>query len=74
MINPVNNVDKIDFLFDNVHLLKSLRNNWIYLKNTHNTFTFPDIEDNTVIMHASFDQIKVVYNLEVNSTLKQAFN
>ena len=43
MINPVNNVDKIYFLFDSVHLLKSVRNNWINLKNTHKTFTFPDI-------------------------------
>ena len=44
MINLVNNVDKIYFLFDSVHLLKSVRNNWINLKNTHKTFTFPDIE------------------------------
>ena len=73
MINPVNNVDKIYFLFDSVHLLKSVRNNWIYLKNTHKTFTFPDIEDNTMILHASFDHLKVVYNMEINSTLKQAF-
>ena len=67
MINPVNKVDKIYFLFDSVHLLKSVRNNWINLKNTQNTFTFPDIEDNTVILHASFDHLKVVYNIEVNS-------
>ena len=73
MINPVNNVDKIYFLFDSVHLLKSVRNNWINLKNTHKTFTFPNIEDNTVILHASFDHLKVVYNIEINSTLKQAF-
>ena len=74
MINPVNNVDKIYFLFDSVHLLKSVRNNWINLKNTHKTFTFPDIEDNTVILHASFDHLKVVYNIEVNSTLNKPLN
>ena len=73
MINPVNNVDKIYFLVDGVHLLESVRHNWITLKNTHKTFTFPDIEDNTVTLHASFDHLKVVYNTEVNSTLKQAF-
>ena len=60
MINPVNNVDKLYSLFDRVHFLKSVRNNWMHFKNTHKTFTFPDIEDNTVILHASFDHLKVV--------------
>ena len=73
MINPVNNVDKIYFLFDSVHLHKSVRKNWINLKNTHKAFTFLDIADNTVILHVSFDHLKVVYNMEINSTLKQAF-
>ena len=73
MINPVNNIDKPYFLFDSVHLLKSVRNNRIHLNNTHKTFTLPDIEDNTVILHSSFDHLKIVYNLEVNSTLKQAY-
>ena len=26
-----------------------------------------------MILHASFDHLKVVYNMEINSTLKQAF-
>ena len=73
MINHTNNVDTIYFLFDSVHLLNIVRNNWINLKNTHKTFTFPDIEDNTVILHASFDHMKFVYNLGVNLTLKHAF-
>ena len=46
---------------------------WTTGSSTHKTFTFPDIEDNTVILHASFDHLKVVYNIEVNSILKQAF-
>ena len=41
MINLVNNVDKLYFLFDGVYLLKSVRNNWINLKDTYNTFTTP---------------------------------
>ena len=40
----------IYFLFDSVHLLKAVRNNWIYLKTHLKTFTFPDIEDNLVSM------------------------
>ena len=74
MINPVNNVHTIYLLFDSVYLLTSARNNFINLKNTNKTFTFPDIKDNTVILHASFDHLKLVYNLEVNSTLKPLFS
>ena len=73
MINPVNNIDKIYFLFDSVFLLKSVRNNGINLTNTHESFTFPDIDDNTVILYASFDHLKVLYNRELNSTVKQTF-
>ena len=29
IINPVNNIDKIFILFDSVHILKCIRNNWI---------------------------------------------
>ena len=72
MKNPVN--DKtIVFLFDSVHLLKSVRNNWINLKNYLKTFTFPDIDDNSVILHASFIHLETMYNLEADSTLKQAY-
>ena len=72
MKNPVN--DKtIFFLFDSVHLLKSVRNNWINLKNYLKTFTFPDIDDNSVILHASFNHLETMYNLEADSTLKQAY-
>ena len=32
IINPVNNIDKIFILFDSMHKLKCIRNNWINLK------------------------------------------
>ena len=72
MKNPVD-ANTIYFLFDSVHLLKSVRNNWINLKNYIKTFTFPDIDDNSVILHASFNHLETMYNLESNSTLKQAY-
>ena len=40
--NPVNPDYRIYILFDTVHLIKFIRNNWINLKNNQKTFYFPD--------------------------------
>ena len=49
-MNPYKTSNKIVILFDTVHLLKCLRNNWINLKDTAKEFVFPDFSDSNVIM------------------------
>ena len=39
---------KLFFLFDSVHLLKCIRNNWLGQSDADNTFVFPDITDGSI--------------------------
>ena len=73
IINPVNNIDKIFILFDSVHILKCIRNNWINLKNFKKTFTFPGFNDYNEIFRASFTELEHVYEMEKSLTIKQAY-
>ena len=72
IINPVNKEDKIYIIFDTVHLLKCVRNNWINLRNNQKTFDFPDMTDKNTILAASFSHFEVMYNMEQTSLVKQA--
>ena len=72
IINPVNKEDTIYILFDTVHLLKCVRNNWINLRNNQKTFDFPDMTDKNTILAASFSHFEVMYNMEQTSLVKQA--
>ena len=54
MMYPVNREDKINILFDTLHLLGSVRNNWIYLRNNPKTFEFPDMTDKNTIICSIF--------------------
>ena len=71
MNNPINNEHKIYLLFDTVHLLKCIRNNWI--NDAEKTFRFPNFCDNDVIMNASFSDLITIYHMEKDSTLKEGY-
>lgn len=73
IINPVNKIDKIFILFDSVHILKCIRNNWINLKNFKKTFTFPGFDDNNIVFRASFADLEHIYEMEKSLTIKQAY-
>ena len=47
--NPFNSENKIFMLFDTVHLLKCIRNNWLNLKDDDRAFVFPDIATLTCV-------------------------
>ena len=71
IINPLNN-EKIFLLFDTVHLLKCICNNWLNLKGDQKTFDFPDIANKDIIWAASFSHFEVLHELEQTSLIKQA--
>ena len=76
--HPVNQSRKLFLLFDFVHILKSIRNNWLNLKDYDHTFTyqnpliFPNYDDVNKIHIARFQDIRLLYKSEQSSLLKQA--
>ena len=70
--NPINVDEIIYILFDTVHLLKCIRNNWIN-DVEKNRFTFPDFSDNTVLLNAVFSDLINIYHMEKESILKDGY-
>ena len=62
---------KLFFLFDSVHLLKCIRNNWLGQSDVDNTFAFPDIEDGS-ICKASLSHLRQLYASERDNYVKMA--
>ena len=69
--NPINPDHQVYLLFDTVHLLKSIRNNWI--NDAEKTLTYPNFRDNDFIMHVSFRNLIIIYHMEKGSILKEGF-
>ena len=70
---------KLYILFDFVHIIKSIRNNWLNLKDYDLTFTYPDMQlfpslpiSTAKLNEAKFNDIRVLYKIEQHSTIKQA--
>ncbi|VEN51583.1 unnamed protein product, partial [Callosobruchus maculatus] len=59
-------------MFDTVHLLKNIRNNWLNLKNITKTFIFPDFDNNKLVRKANFVDIRNFYKLDANLLVKAA--
>ena len=49
MTNPFNVEQNIFLLFDSVHLLKSIRNNWLNQKDNLQAFSFPTFESEELL-------------------------
>jgi len=56
------------FLFDSVHLLKCIRNNWLHQSDADNTFVLPDIADGSIckasLAHVSCMQVRKIIALK----------
>lgn len=67
------------FMFDSVHILKCIRNNWIGQKDIDKTMRFPQFSSNgeyngsTSIMHAPFRTIERLYHSEADLLLKHSY-
>lgn len=77
--HPVQTGRPLFFLFDSVHLLKCVRNNWLGQKDEDKTMKFPQfpcVQGNTEsdkIMYAPFCTLKKLYFLEEDLLLKQSY-
>ena len=59
-------------LFDFVHILKSIRNNWVNQKDNNRSFGYPNCEDFTTTNFASFEHIRSLYKADQHSLAKLA--
>ena len=71
ILNPVNKIDRIYLLFNTVHLLKYIRNNWI--NEADETFVYPSFTDSSSVMHASFSNLIDLYHMEKANVLKDGY-
>ena len=68
------------FIFDFVHILKSVRNNWLNQNDFPRTSHFPNFqnfhlsscEDHIQVLSASFSDVRLLYNSEKQSLAKLA--
>ena len=70
--HPLDSSLTLFFLFDSVHLLKCIRNNWINTADSKQTLIYPDLNDKTVFHKASFADLKSQYNSEEKRIVKLA--
>ena len=79
--HPAQNSRPLFFMFDSVHLLKCIRNNWINQKTFDKCMQFPDfsLDELSVcdsvsrICNAPFTTLKKLHSLEADSLLKHAY-
>ena len=62
----------IVLLFDFVHILKSIRNNWLNQTDYNCTFLYPNFEDFNSTNKALFEDIRLLFRSEQNSVAKLA--
>ena len=76
--NPSDPTRSIFLMFDPVHIVKCIRNNWINQKDTNTTFTFPSIDQYFggtfpyQVSTATFIDLRNIYKLEQFSNAKIA--
>lgn len=70
--NPFDESKKIFLLYDTVHILKNIRNNWLNEKSK--TFIYPSFTDHYNILSSNFRDIVNIYEYEKKVLVKQAPN
>ena len=70
--HPSDPTRTLNLMFDFVHIIKTIRNNWINQKDPNHTFTFPSFDDFSLSNSASFEDIRVIYKEEQRSVAKTA--
>jgi hypothetical protein len=69
--HPCSSDRKLFFLFDTVHLLKCVRNNWLGQSDEQTSFIFPEIDGEDTIT-ASFAHLRALYHSEKDNFVKLA--
>ena len=59
-------------LFDFVHIIKSVRNNWLNQKDYNKTFIYPNFEDFSITNSAILEDVRLLYKDDQHSVAKLA--
>ena len=70
--HPLDSTSNLFLIFDFVHILKSIRNNWLNLKNHDKIFKYPNFDDFQQVDTASFEDIRLLYREEQYKCAKLA--
>lgn len=68
--HPCDSDRKLFFIFDAVHIIKCIRNNWISKRNLSNCLTFPDFDNFDATSVAKFKHLETLYQNEKNALVK----
>lgn len=74
--NPLDSSRPLFYVFDSVHLLKCIRNNWINQKSPRQSLFFPEFNSSDIavkMLTASFYNLKKMHELETGGLLKYSF-
>ena len=62
--HPADSTRSLYLIFDFVHLLKSIRNNWLNIKDHDKILKYPNFDDFQQVNIASFEDIRLLYREE----------
>lgn len=71
--HPFDHSRPLFFMFDSVHLLKCIRNNWLNSK-PEQVLTYPDMSDFSTIRTARFQAVRKLHELEHDKLLKFGYS
>lgn len=61
IVHPLDSSRRLFFMFDTVHILKCIRNNWEMKKNINMTLYFPDMDDHSNTRSVQYRHLELVY-------------
>lgn len=68
--HPISPNRKLFFIFDTVHIIKCIRNNWLSKKDGDKIFKFPHFETGEEIFTAHYKHLEQMYEIEKNLLVK----
>ncbi|GBM57279.1 hypothetical protein AVEN_58589-1 [Araneus ventricosus] len=71
--NPVYSERDFFFIFDTVHILKCVRNNWLCQKNYGTCMFYPSFDNFSLFKTASFQVLKKLHEIESEKLLKYGY-
>ena len=72
--HPVDSNRPLFFLLDFVHVLKTIRNNWLNQTYYNRTFTYPSFDNLSITNIATMEDVRLLFKSEQFASVKQAAN
>ena len=70
--HPIDSARSLNLMFDFVHIIKTIRNNWINQKDVSHTFIFPKFDNFSLSYEASFEDVRLLFKTEQHNVANTA--